>query len=86
MVSRTWGFGFNGTLGQDKGGIFYRTTHNSTSLFLEAKSYLIPLLMFLFVVAIWKKLDSGSKALQERQSNLMMKSSIPTYEKAAHFF
>ncbi|WP_197277462.1 CPBP family intramembrane glutamic endopeptidase [Bacillus sp. FJAT-27245] len=62
---------FNGTLGQDNGGIFYLTTNHSDSLFLEVKKYLIPFLMFLFVVAIWKVLDSKSKDIPQGESSSM---------------
>ncbi|WP_181884589.1 CPBP family intramembrane glutamic endopeptidase [Neobacillus piezotolerans] len=62
---------FNGTLGQDNGGIFYLSEHHITSLLLEAKNYLIPFVMFLFVVVILKKLDSRSKPFPEAPSSTM---------------
>ncbi|WP_316570176.1 CPBP family intramembrane glutamic endopeptidase [Neobacillus sp. YIM B06451] len=62
---------FNGTLGQDNGGIFNLTSNHSASLFLEVKNYLIPLLMFLFVMAIRKKLDSRSNDIPQGKSPSM---------------
>lgn len=62
---------FNGTLGQDNGGIFNKTEFHVTSLFLEAKSYIIPLLMFLFVLAVWKRPSSVEKEVPNQTSHII---------------
>ncbi|UZJ78535.1 CPBP family intramembrane glutamic endopeptidase [Fictibacillus sp. KU28468] len=47
---------FNGMLGSTDGGIFITVDHPNPPIFLELISYIIPLLMFLFLYSFRKKL------------------------------
>ncbi|RHW41645.1 CPBP family intramembrane metalloprotease [Neobacillus notoginsengisoli] len=63
---------FNGTLGQDNGGIFYRSEHHHSSFLLESIGYIIPILMFATVLAVGKMIWSSGKNIPAQNSTHAM--------------